>query len=138
MRMLAPFWRIGGWFCNSCTSALWSPPNQELPEWILAWIDTVPAVPLRTVMSPERVSTSRSTGPLTWNERSKVPMTEAKPASEVAKTKTNVLTARFRIKKALVIAVQLHKQVFRMLGHAHLPQAKSCLFLLQYNLIAFL
>ena len=31
-------------------------------------METVPAAPLRIVMSPERVSTSRSTGPLTWND----------------------------------------------------------------------
>src|SRR6266852_45938 len=62
-------------------------------------------------MSQERVSTSRSTGPLTWNDRSKVPMTEAKPASEEAKTlakiKTSVRIARQRIRKELVIAVRL-------------------------------
>ena len=34
-------------------------------------------------MSPERVSTSRLTEPLTCNERSKLPITEAKPASEL-------------------------------------------------------
>ena len=61
--------------------------------------------PVRTVISPERVSTSRSTAPLTWNERSKVPMTEAKPASELAKIKTSVRTARCRIGKELVMAV---------------------------------
>src|SRR6266404_4867019 len=66
-------------------------------------METVPAAPFRTVMSPERVSTSRSTGPLTWNERSKVPMTEAKPARELVRTNTSVRMARWRIQEALII-----------------------------------
>src|SRR5713101_7581990 len=69
-------------------------------------METVAAEPLRIVMSPERVSTSRSTGPLTWNERSKVPITEAKPAIEVAKIKITVRTARRRIRKELFIVIR--------------------------------
>src|SRR5258708_23246760 len=69
---------------------------------------TVLADPLRTVMSPERVRTSRSTGPLTWNERSKVPTTEAKPARELTSTKNAARTARVRITEKLFIAERLH------------------------------
>src|SRR6266536_932635 len=108
MRMLLPLWRMGGLFCSSCTCGFWSPKNQLLLEWILAWMETEPEEPLRTVMSPERVSTSRSTGPLTWKERSKVPMTEAKPANEPIMTKTSVRTAGWRNTQYLFIAKRLH------------------------------
>src|SRR5258705_9490932 len=76
--------------------------------------------PLRIVMSPERVSTSRSTGPLTWKERSKVPTTEAKPASELTSTNNKVRTARSRIIDRLFITERLHGCHFsRPLGRIH-------------------
>src|SRR5258706_7628680 len=72
-------------------------------------METVFPDPLRTVMSPERVRTSRSTGPLTWNERSNVPTTEAKPASELTSTNNSVRTACWRMIDGLFITERLHR-----------------------------
>src|SRR5258705_13536540 len=74
-------------------------------------METVPVEPDRTVMSPERVRTSRSTGPLTWNDRSKVPTTDAKPTSELVSMNNNILTARCEKR---FITERLHRFIFNL------------------------
>src|ERR1700722_10124374 len=81
--MLLPSCRTGGFCSIAVTSPLRSPRSQRSLTNILPRIETDPAGPLRTVTSPEWVSTSRSTGPETCSVRSNVPCgVDAKTAVE--------------------------------------------------------
>src|SRR6266481_364466 len=73
------------------TSVCRLPNSQWSPTYILPRIETDPAGPFRTMMSPERVCTSRSTAPLTWNVFSKCPCGVEAAAKLEANSTTNAI-----------------------------------------------
>jgi hypothetical protein len=65
---------------------------------------TVLEGPGLTVISPDFVRTSRLTGPLTWKERSKVPMTDAKLGIAAVRREATTRERLRRFKRACDLA----------------------------------
>src|ERR1700691_42013 len=72
-RRVLPFCSIGGLASISWMRCSASPPSQPRFAWMRPWISTLLDSPVRTVISPEPVWTSRSTAPVTVSVRSKWP-----------------------------------------------------------------
>src|SRR5579862_5957290 len=103
-------------------------------------METVPAGPLRTVMSPERVCTSSSTGPVTWNVFSNEPCgVDATASVEASSTTTPITSSKGR----LGLEIRDIRCPFIVLAPSVLPPRHSGIRkpkpeLLQHDLIAFL
>src|SRR6202167_3836030 len=93
-RRVLPFCSIGGLASISWMRCSASPPSQPRFAWMRPWISTLLDSPVRTVISPEPVWTSRSTAPVTVSVRSKWPSSLASTGLAVIATASESASAR--------------------------------------------